>query len=112
LESSPGNKNGRRRGTITIAMDILDSLNYTRKITHMIMMTNSSFIIVRRLLDHLQREALVEVGSDGGPRSVYRMTKKGREALEHYNKLLGLLNLGVPRVKKPELFGEEQLAAE
>ena len=35
-----------------------------------------------------------------------------REALEHYNKLLGLLNLGVPRVKKPELFGEEQLAAE
>jgi hypothetical protein len=40
------------------------------------------------------------------------MTKKGREALEHYNKLLGLLNLGVPRVKKPELFGEEQLAAE
>jgi len=40
-----------------------------------------------------------------------RMTKKGREALEHYNKLLGLLNLGVPRVKKPELFGEEQLAA-
>ena len=54
---------------------------------------------------------LVKVGSDGGPRSVYRMTKKGREALEHYNKLLGLLNLGVPRVKKPELFGEEQLAA-
>jgi hypothetical protein len=40
------------------------------------------------------------------------MTKKGREALEHYNKLLGLLNLGVPRVKKPELFGEEQLATE
>jgi len=35
-----------------------------------------------------------------------------REALEHYNKLLGLLNLGVRRVKKPELFGEEQLAAE
>jgi Protein of unknown function (DUF998) len=44
--------------------------------------------------------------------SLYRMTKKGREALEHYNKLLGLLNLGVPRVKKPELFGEEQFAAE
>jgi hypothetical protein len=45
-------------------------------------------------------------------RSLYRMTKKGREALEHYDKLLGLLNLGVPRVKKPNLFGEEQLAAE
>jgi len=42
------------------------------------------------------------------------MIKKGTEALEHCDKLLGLLNLGVPRVKKPELFGEEleQLAAE
>jgi len=59
-----------------------------------------------------QSEALVEVGSEGGPRSVYRMTKKGREALEHYNKLLGLLNFGVLRIRKPELLGEEQLAAE
>jgi len=40
------------------------------------------------------------------------MSKKSREALEHCNKWLGLLNLGVPRVKKPELFGEGQLAAE
>ena len=59
-------------------------------------------------------KGLPQLLPDVGPTSVYRMIKKGTEALEHCDKLLGLLNLGVPRVKKPELFGEEleQLAAE
>ena len=85
LDSSAGQL---RRSPMEMICDVLGVLsNGPTKPTHILYKANMSWKVLTTFLDYLLRQGLIERDDQGGKRSLYKLTNKGRSILELYDGL-------------------------
>ena len=85
LDSSAGQV---RRSPMEMICDVLGVLsNGPTKPTHILYKANMSWKVLTTFLDYLLRQGLIERDDQGGKRSLYKLTNKGRSILELYDGL-------------------------
>ena len=103
LDSSAGQL---RRSPMQMICDVLGVLsNGPTKPTHILYKANMSWKVLTSFLDYLLRQGLIERDDQGGKRSLYKLTNKGRSILELYDGLrMGLT--GAVEIGKDDKAGQ------
>jgi predicted transcriptional regulator len=88
-----------RRSPMEMVCDILGVVSEgPTKPTHILYRANMSWRVLSSYLDFLLKRGLIEKEDQGGKRSVYTLTKKGRSILQLYDglrlSLKGSVNIG------------------
>jgi predicted transcriptional regulator len=80
---------GQRRNSVKVSVDILKTAKGGAKKTKIVYGSNLNFEIIKKYLNALQNNGLLEIDEEGR----YITTSKGMQFVEDYNNLLKPLNM-------------------
>ena len=84
-----------RRSQLEIQLNILEVLAYNGplKLTHVMQKANVNCSLLRKYLDFLAKQGLVEIRNIGKERKVYAITQLGMTVLKQFRELRTMLQL-------------------